>query len=163
MGWGRKLYKGPSISPLFLDLISTIIPKVPAVSSNIPQSANMQSYLTLLALALAASTASAHTIFQQIGINGAMQARHDFMRLPHYDGPIEDVTSSALACNGGPNPLLKISNNVAAVQAGDSITLQWGHTLDSDFNSGMIIDASHNGPGKKTQIAFNHTFRACKF
>ena len=118
------------------------------VTSGTHFSITMQtSFLTLLAAALVAGTASAHTIFQQIGINGVMAARHDFMRLPHYDGPIEDVTNPAVACNGGPNPLLKISTNVANVKAGDQITLQWGHTLDSDFNSGMIIDASHNGPG----------------
>ncbi|RPA93581.1 hypothetical protein L873DRAFT_1777373 [Choiromyces venosus 120613-1] len=68
------------------------------------------------------------------------------MRLPAYDGPITDVTSSDMACNGGPNPLVKISPNVATVAAGSQITLQWGHRLDSDFNSGLIIDASHNGP-----------------
>lgn len=94
-----------------------------------------------------AGSVNAHTIFQQIGVNGVMEARHDFMRLPTYDGPITDVTSSEMACNGGPNPLLKISSNVKTVAAGSSITLQWGHTLDSDFATGMIIDASHNGPG----------------
>lgn len=43
----------------------------------------MRSILSSLFLA---GAASAHTIFQQIGINGAMQARYDFMRLPTYDG-----------------------------------------------------------------------------
>lgn len=43
----------------------------------------MKSILSCLFLA---GAASAHTIFQQIGINGVMQARYDFMRLPNYDG-----------------------------------------------------------------------------
>lgn len=51
-----------------------------------------------------------------------------------------------MTCNGGPNPLVIVSNKVATVAAGSQITLQWGHTLDVDFNTGMIIDASHNGP-----------------
>lgn len=51
-----------------------------------------------------------------------------------------------MTCNGGPNPLVVVSSKVATVAAGSQITLQWGHTLDSDFNTGMIIDASHNGP-----------------
>lgn len=111
-------------------------------------------YLTFLAAAIMAGSVNAHTIFQQIGVNGVMEARYDYMRLPHYDGPIEDVTSTALACNGGPNPLLKISPNVKTVAAGSQITLQWGHTLDSDFNSGLIIDASHNGPSEYLHVKF---------
>jgi hypothetical protein len=93
-----------------------------------------------------AVSASAHTIFQQIGVNGVMEERYNYMRLPHYDGPIEDVTSSAVACNGGPNPLLKISPNVKTVAAGSTITMQWSHTLDTDLSNGMVIDASHKGP-----------------
>ena len=73
-------------------------------------------------------------------------AGHRFLRLPDYDGPITDVTATELACNGGPNPLTKISKDVATVAAGAQITLQWGHTLDSDFAGGLIVDASHKGP-----------------
>jgi len=105
-------------------------------------------YLTFLATALMAGSVQAHTIFQQIGVNGAMEARYDFMRLPSYDGPITDVTATELACNGGPNPLVKISPNVKTVAAGSQITLQWSHTLGSDLSTGLVIDASHNGPSK---------------
>lgn len=56
------------------------------------------------------------------------------------------MSSSDLACNGGPNPLKKFSPNVLNVPAGSQFTLQWGHTLDSDFNTGLIIDSSHKGP-----------------
>lgn len=82
----------------------------------------MRSFISAV---LFAGAASAHTIFQQIGINGVMQTRYDFMRLPTYDGPITDVTATEMACNGGPNPLVKISSNVATVAAGSQITLQW--------------------------------------
>lgn len=50
-----------------------------------------------------------------------------------------------MSCNGGPNPLTKVSPNVKTVKAGDEITMQWSFTLDSDL-SGMVIDASHKGP-----------------
>jgi cellulase len=68
------------------------------------------------------------------------------MRLPDYDGPITDVTSTELACNGGPNPLVKFSNDVASVAAGDQITLRWSHTLSTDLDTGLVIDSSHKGP-----------------
>lgn len=41
---------------------------------------------SIIASLVLAGAASAHTIFQQIGINGVMQTRRDFMRLPTYDG-----------------------------------------------------------------------------
>lgn len=41
---------------------------------------------SIIASLVLAGAASAHTIFQQIGINGVMQTRHDYMRLPTYDG-----------------------------------------------------------------------------
>lgn len=41
---------------------------------------------SIIASLVLAGAASAHTIFQQIGINGVMQTRLDYMRLPTYDG-----------------------------------------------------------------------------
>jgi hypothetical protein len=46
---------------------------------------------------LFASVASAHTIFQQIYINGVAQTRHNFMRLPEYDGVRFTFSTSFLA------------------------------------------------------------------
>ncbi|KAL7268808.1 hypothetical protein RUND412_008556 [Rhizina undulata] len=103
----------------------------------------MKSFFLCLLLA---GYASAHTIFQEIGINGVMQTRYDYMRLPSYDGPITDVTATELACNGGINPLVLNSTDVATVAAGSTITLQWAQTLDTDFDTGLIIDSSHKGP-----------------
>ncbi|CAO2657230.1 Nn.00g033560.m01.CDS01 [Neocucurbitaria sp. VM-36] len=92
-----------------------------------------------LALAAAASSASAHTIF--VSLNGG--AVGDGVRVPQYDGPIQDVTSNDIACNGGPNPTQK-TNTVITVQAGSQATLTWRHTLTS--GPGDVIDASHKGP-----------------
>lgn len=40
----------------------------------------------LFAILSTALAVRAHTIFQQIGINGQMAERHNYMRLPEYDG-----------------------------------------------------------------------------
>ncbi|KAF2455911.1 glycoside hydrolase [Lineolata rhizophorae] len=95
---------------------------------------------------LFAGAASAHTIFQRVGVNGAMEERYKYMRLPTYDGPIQDVTSSSMTCNGPPNDIVMVSDAVLDVPAGADFTLQWAHTLDTDFQTGMIIDESHHGP-----------------
>ncbi|KAF2877165.1 glycosyl hydrolase family 61-domain-containing protein [Massariosphaeria phaeospora] len=93
----------------------------------------------LAAVAAAASTASAHTIF--LSVNGG--AVGDGVRVPSYDGPITEVTSNDIVCNGGPNPTQK-TNTVITVQAGSKAALTWRHTLTSGPDN--IIDASHKGP-----------------
>ncbi|KAL6712374.1 hypothetical protein ACN47E_000251 [Coniothyrium glycines] len=92
-----------------------------------------------LALAAAASSASAHTIFTSL--NGGKVG--DGVRVPSYDGPITDVTSNDIVCNGGPNPTTA-TNTVITVQAGSQATLTWRHTLTSSGSD--VIDASHKGP-----------------
>ncbi|KAF2729494.1 hypothetical protein EJ04DRAFT_568567 [Polyplosphaeria fusca] len=94
---------------------------------------------TPLYLAAAASSASAHVIF--LSLNGG--AVGDGVRVPQYDGPITEVTSNDIACNGGPNPT-KPTSTVITVQAGSTAKLTWRHTLTSGAND--IIDASHKGP-----------------
>ncbi|KAF2818774.1 hypothetical protein CC86DRAFT_432830 [Ophiobolus disseminans] len=93
----------------------------------------------LFAPLLLATSASAHTIFVSVN-NGAVG---DGVRVPSYDGPINDVTTNDIVCNGGPNPTQK-SNTVITLQAGSSATLTWRHTLTS--GPGDVIDASHKGP-----------------
>ncbi|KAF2651521.1 lytic polysaccharide monooxygenase [Lophiostoma macrostomum CBS 122681] len=102
-------------------------------------------FSTSLAIAAAASSASAHTIF--VSLNGG--AIGDGVRVPSYDGlkpslqPITEVTSNDIACNGGPNPTTATSK-VITVQAGSTAKLTWRHSLTS--GSGDVIDASHKGP-----------------
>ncbi|KAF2000286.1 lytic polysaccharide monooxygenase [Amniculicola lignicola CBS 123094] len=94
---------------------------------------------TSLAFAAAASSVSAHTIFVSLN-NGAVG---DGVRVPSYDGPIVDVSTNDIVCNGGPNPT-KATSKVIDVQAGSTAKLTWRHTLTSGAND--IIDASHKGP-----------------
>jgi hypothetical protein len=70
------------------------------------------------ALAFAAS-ASAHSIFQQMYVNGVSAGKLAGIRVPDYDGPIMDVTSNDLICNGGINPYHSpMSKSVVTVPAG---------------------------------------------
>ena len=94
---------------------------------------------TSLVLATAASSATAHTIFVSLNNN----AIGDGVRVPTYDGPIQDPSSNDIVCNGGPNPTAK-TNTVITVQAGSSATLTWRHTLQSGPND--VVDSSHKGP-----------------
>ena len=60
-----------------------------------------------------------------------------------------DVTSKDVICNGGINPYHQpISNAVIPVTAGDSVTAEWHHTLDSAGTGDPAdpIDSSHKGP-----------------
>ncbi|KAF2476769.1 uncharacterized protein BDR25DRAFT_211040 [Lindgomyces ingoldianus] len=94
---------------------------------------------TSLTLAAAISSASAHTIF--VSLNGG--AVGDGVRVPSYDGPITDVSSNNIVCNGGPNPTTATSK-VITVQAGSTAKLTWRHTLTSAASD--VIDPSHKGP-----------------
>jgi cellulase len=96
-----------------------------------------------LALLAAATAASAHTIFVQLDSGGTTYPVSYGIRDPSYDGPITDVTSNDLACNGGPNPTTP-SSNVITVTAGTTVRAIWRHTLTS--GSDDVMDASHLGP-----------------
>ncbi|KAH8903316.1 hypothetical protein BR93DRAFT_885547 [Coniochaeta sp. PMI_546] len=96
-----------------------------------------------LAVLAAASVASAHTIFTQLQAGGTTYPVSYAIRDPTYDGPITDVTSNDLACNGGPNPTTP-SDKIISVTAGSTVTAVWRHTLTSGADD--VMDASHKGP-----------------
>ncbi|KAF7516108.1 hypothetical protein G7054_g14289 [Neopestalotiopsis clavispora] len=98
---------------------------------------------TILALAAQAACISAHTIFVQLESGGTTYDVSYGIRDPSYDGPITDVTSDDLACNGGPNPTTP-SSDVIDVAAGSTVTAVWRHTLTSGADD--VMDASHLGP-----------------
>ncbi|CZR55830.1 related to endoglucanase B [Phialocephala subalpina] len=102
---------------------------------------------TILALASFLSGASAHTIFTQLQSGGTLNPVSYGIRDPSYDGPITDVTTNDLACNGGPNPTTA-SPYVIDVKAGDTVQATWRHTLTSTAanDAVYVIDPSHLGP-----------------
>ncbi|EJD44963.1 hypothetical protein AURDEDRAFT_165835 [Auricularia subglabra TFB-10046 SS5] len=98
---------------------------------------------------LAASGASAHTIFQQLYVNGVAQGHTTGIRVPTYDGPITDVTSNDVICNGGVNPLNQpLPKTVIPVAAGTQVTAEWHHTLAGADPSDPAdpVDPGHLGP-----------------
>ncbi|ORY60930.1 glycosyl hydrolase family 61-domain-containing protein [Pseudomassariella vexata] len=100
-------------------------------------------YNYLMTAAAMAYTSSAHTIFVQLESGEITYDVSYGIRTPSYDGPITDVTSNDLACNGGPNPTTP-SDKIIDVAAGSSVTAVWRHTLTSGPED--VMDASHLGP-----------------
>ncbi|KAI0765557.1 glycoside hydrolase family 61 protein [Irpex lacteus] len=103
---------------------------------------------SLLSLALLLGSGSAHTIFQKLYVNGADQGELVGIRAPDYDGPITDVTSNDIICNGGINPYHQpVSKAVITAPAGSTLTAEWHHTLNQVAGDSQDpIDSSHKGP-----------------
>ncbi|KAI0196431.1 glycosyl hydrolase family 61-domain-containing protein [Astrocystis sublimbata] len=99
-------------------------------------------YLGVASVAAAIGVASAHTIFVQLEANGATNPVSHGIRTPTYDGPITDVSSNDLACNGGPNPTTP-SNKIIDIKAGSTVNAIWRHTLTSGPDD--VMDPSHLG------------------
>lgn len=93
--------------------------------------------------AAAAAGVQGHTIMVQLKAGGTTYPVSHGIRTPSYDGPITDVSSRDLACNGGPNPTMS-SDKIIDVQAGSSVTAIWRHTLTSGPDD--VMDSSHVGP-----------------
>jgi len=111
--------------------------------------AQLSSLSLTLALLAAVSNVSAHTIMQQIYVNGASPGHEVAVRYPTYDGPITDVTSDDLICNGGPNPLVTpYSQVIQDTPAGSTFITEFHHTLAGydPTDSADPIDPSHLGP-----------------
>ncbi|KAG9002019.1 hypothetical protein FRB94_004169 [Tulasnella sp. JGI-2019a] len=94
---------------------------------------------------------NAHTIFQRVYVNGVDQGWTTGVRYPSYDGPITNVSSTDIICNGGLNPLVTpYSQTVIDIPAGATVTGEWHHGLQPDgYNPSDLadpIDISHLGP-----------------
>ncbi|KAI0533995.1 glycosyl hydrolase family 61-domain-containing protein [Xylaria digitata] len=100
-------------------------------------------YSSIASAAAAISVASAHTIFVQLEANSVKNPVSYGIRTPSYDGPITNVASNDLACNGGPNPTMS-SDKIIDVKAGSTVNAIWRHTLTSGAND--VMDPSHVGP-----------------
>jgi len=100
-----------------------------------------------LLLATTATIASAHTIFVQLGSGGTINPVGSGIRDPSYDGPILDVTTNYVACNGGNNPTTA-SSDIISVTAGSTVQAVWRHTLTSTAANDdiYVVDPSHKGP-----------------
>ncbi|KAK2743714.1 hypothetical protein FQN55_007117 [Onygenales sp. PD_40] len=99
----------------------------------------MRFELALFAAALAGD-AAAHTIMTNLVVDGEVYPVSFAVRTPTYDGPITDVASDDVVCNGGPNPTTP-SSDIIPIEAGSTIQATWRHTLTSGPED--VIDASH--------------------
>ncbi|RXW21616.1 hypothetical protein EST38_g4240 [Candolleomyces aberdarensis] len=103
---------------------------------------------SLAAILLLATSASCHTIFQKLHVNGVDQGQTVGIRVPNYNGPIENVDSNDIICNGGINPYRQpVSKTVIQAPSGAEITAEWHHDLNGATGSSSDpVDPSHKGP-----------------
>ncbi|CAE6458901.1 unnamed protein product [Rhizoctonia solani] len=109
----------------------------------------MKAQAIAASLVLLSAQAAAHTIFQELYVNGVSAGHLKGIRHPNSNGPITDVTSNNVICNGGVNPLVTpFDKTVIDVPAGATITHEWHHSLNGADPSGGDdpIAASHLGP-----------------
>lgn len=98
--------------------------------------------------ALAATTASAHTIFQRVSVNGVDQGQLFGVRSPSSNNPVENVNSADITCNAG--LVSPVSSNVISVAAGAKVGTYWQHVLgvNSPSDGDNPIASSHKGPAQ---------------
>ncbi|PNS21143.1 hypothetical protein CAC42_3481 [Sphaceloma murrayae] len=105
---------------------------------------------SLLAVSCLAASTTAHTIFQELWVNGVSQGHMQGIRTVEYDGPITNVTSPDIICNTAANTWSKPfpPTKVITVPAGASAIAEWHHTLEGRVSSDKSdpIDISHLGP-----------------
>ncbi|KAK6082563.1 endoglucanase ii [Seiridium cupressi] len=103
------------------------------------------------ALAAGLATTTAHTIFVQLESGGTTYDVSYGIRDPSYDGPITDVTSDDLACNGGPNPTTAspcqlyvpyLLATFLSLRSLSHLLYNGAHITCADD----VIDSSHLGP-----------------
>lgn len=108
-----------------------------------PKTSVSKAKMKVAALLAAAGLANAHTIFVSLEADGTNNGVSYGVRTPSYDGPITDVSSDSIACNGPPNPT-QSTDKVIKVTAGSTVNAIWRHTLESGADD--VMDSSHVGP-----------------
>ncbi|KAL2264216.1 hypothetical protein VTK26DRAFT_48 [Humicola hyalothermophila] len=100
-------------------------------------------FFSLVALA---TSASAHSIFQKVSVDGVDQGQLKGVRAPYSNYPIEDVSHPDFACNT--NIQLRDST-VIKIPAGARVGAWWGHEIGGAAGPNdpdHPIAASHKGP-----------------
>ncbi|MCJ1312016.1 hypothetical protein MMC25_005690 [Agyrium rufum] len=100
-----------------------------------------------LSLITLVAGASAHSIFQQLSVNGVSQGQLTGVRSPAVNNPVYDVTSEPIVCNTGlVNP---VSTTVIDIPAGAKVGAYWQHILGGPQGAGDAdnpIATTHHGP-----------------
>lgn len=95
-------------------------------------------------LAALVASASAHTIFQKVSVNGADQGQLKGIRAPANNNPVTDVMSSDIICNA----VTMKDSNVLTVPAGAKVGHWWGHEIggaSGPNDADNPIASSHKG------------------
>ena len=90
------------------------------------------------------ASASAHTIFQKVSINGADQGQLKGIRAPANNNPVQNVLSADIACNA----VSIKDSNILTVPAGAKVGHWWGHEFggaSGPNDADNPIAASHKG------------------
>ncbi|SPO01512.1 related to cel1 protein precursor [Cephalotrichum gorgonifer] len=101
--------------------------------------------LSITSLLAYTAVASAHTIFQNLRVNGQDQGSLKGIRAPNQNNPVQDVSSPDIACG---QVALK-SDAVITVPAGAKVASWWQHVIGgAQFPNDVDnpIAASHKGP-----------------
>ncbi|KAF3921953.1 Endoglucanase-4 [Dactylellina cionopaga] len=109
----------------------------------------MVAFSKLAAIVALAGSASAHTIFQQLWVNGVAAGQDKGIRVPTYNGPVSDVLTNDIICNGGVNPLrTPLPSDIIDVPSGSTLTLEWHHggSGPDPNDASDPVDPSHKGP-----------------
>lgn len=99
--------------------------------------------------ALAATSVSAHTIFQRLSVDGVDQGQLNGVRAPSSNNPVQNVQSGDIACNT--NLLNPVSTSVVTIPAGARVGTWWQHIIGGPQGSNdpdNPIAASHHGPAQ---------------
>ncbi|KAI8625565.1 carbohydrate-binding module family 1 protein [Xylariaceae sp. FL1651] len=99
----------------------------------------MKSVYAAAVAALGAANVAAHATFQDIWINGHGST---CARLPLSNSPVQDVTSSAIACNAGTSPV----SGKCSVAAGSTVTVEMHQQPGDRSCSNEAIGGDHFGP-----------------
>jgi cellulase len=108
--------------------------------------------VTILALA---ASASGHTIFQKVSVNGADQGQLKGVRAPSSDNPIMNVNDGNFACNTG---IQYKDNTVITVPAGAKVGAWFGHVIggpQSSNDADNPIAKSHKGEARYRRATYN--------
>ncbi|KAI0433792.1 glycoside hydrolase family 61 protein [Xylaria sp. FL1042] len=100
------------------------------------------SQIATLAFAI---SAEAHTIFQEVSVNGQKQGSLVALRAPNDNNPVYDVSSQDIICQKQG----RTSDKVININPGDEIGAYWGHVIGgAQFanDPDNPIAPSHKGP-----------------
>lgn len=108
--------------------------------------------------ALAATSVSAHTIFQEVSVDGAAQGLLFGVRAPDSNYPVQDVLSADLTCNTGLHS--PVSSDVITIPAGAKVGTLWQHLIggpQGENDPDNPIAASHHGPAQVYLAKVSHS------